>query len=468
MKRQHEGRDSEYTKRRRATYEQSERPRKRSSPDDAKSLPTRAHLYNERFPYFRKPAEIGHFSIDANRAFFNDDRQLKYYFPPKDPRRIDFDLRKGYDIFIKKNEDHKDRLDLLLKWILANRDKFELHSKSHNSSSGKDEKSEEDAKEEGNSRTKQSDGQSIEEKTQGTQENAQGTKEDEERVQKEEDEEKVQKEERNQKTYNLNTDFVTWRGHLTKILCTPYENRDGWLMAVSLYNGTYYMSEVETEEAKQQRESMTDKHKEMTYWGVKFEQYVTSVDGETSPDTEEAVNNIDGYCAVVRTRLNSHSLVFSGEVDCCESPKHRTQSGYIELKTSREMDTDRQYRNFKRFKLLKWWAQSFLPGVPRIICGFRDDDGRVVRLQNYDTLKIPDLCKADYNSWNPAVCFTFCDKFLSFVKSVVKRDDPRVVYLFEWNPTSAMVTFTVHEEPEHCFLREWYLDSTTEETSTSE
>lgn len=71
----------------------------------------------------------------------------------------------------------------------------------------------------------------------------------------------------------LDSDFVTWRGHLTKLLTTPYETREGWLLAVTRFRGTLYISEVETEVAQRERENRTEKHEEMMYWGYKFEQY---------------------------------------------------------------------------------------------------------------------------------------------------------------------------------------------------
>lgn len=71
----------------------------------------------------------------------------------------------------------------------------------------------------------------------------------------------------------LDVDFVTWRGHLTKLLTTPYETREGWLLAVTRFRGTMYISEVETEAARRERENRTERHDEMMYWGYKFEQY---------------------------------------------------------------------------------------------------------------------------------------------------------------------------------------------------
>lgn len=71
----------------------------------------------------------------------------------------------------------------------------------------------------------------------------------------------------------LDADFVTWRGHLTKLLTTPYETQEGWLLAVTRFKGTLYISEVETEAARKACQTRTAKHEEMMYWGYKFEQY---------------------------------------------------------------------------------------------------------------------------------------------------------------------------------------------------
>ena len=46
-----------------------------------------------------------------------------------------------------------------------------------------------------------------------------------------------------------------------------------------------------------------------------------------------------------------------------------------------------------RYKAIKWWAQSFMVGIEKIVCGFRDDDGIVHRLQNYTVQDLPKYCK---------------------------------------------------------------------------
>ena len=75
--------------------------------------------------------------------------------------------------------------------------------------------------------------------------------------------------------FSLNTDFISWRGHFTKFLTTPYEKKEPWKMAVTKCNGTIFISEVETEKGKNDRLKRPPRQQEMCYWGYKFEDYVT-------------------------------------------------------------------------------------------------------------------------------------------------------------------------------------------------
>jgi hypothetical protein len=68
---------------------------------------------------------------------------------------------------------------------------------------------------------------------------------------------------------------------------------------------------------------------------------------------------------------------------------------YVELKTSALL-TERRQHSFERYKLLKFWAQSFLLNVPTIVVGFRTDDGQVKKLQAFKTLEIPKLVRGKH------------------------------------------------------------------------
>ncbi len=73
------------------------------------------------------------------------------------------------------------------------------------------------------------------------------------------------------------------------------------------------------------------------------------VDGNTPPDTSEAVDNHEAYCIVVKSTLDSHRLLFSGEVDCCLYGSNRgPPAHYIELKTSRNWYSPNNEKNFYR------------------------------------------------------------------------------------------------------------------------
>ena len=59
------------------------------------------------------------------------------------------------------------------------------------------------------------------------------------------------------------------------MLCSPYNKSEPWKMAATLHNGTIYLSEIETEEAKERTERQTPREQQYCYWGVKFEDYMT-------------------------------------------------------------------------------------------------------------------------------------------------------------------------------------------------
>ncbi|RCH99426.1 Protein rai1, partial [Rhizopus stolonifer] len=74
---------------------------------------------------------------------------------------------------------------------------------------------------------------------------------------------------------DLSVDIVTWRGILTKILCTPYSRKEPWEFRATRYKDTIYIEEQVTEEKKRQESQATDRQKRMSYWGYRFETLCT-------------------------------------------------------------------------------------------------------------------------------------------------------------------------------------------------
>ncbi|XP_073894594.1 decapping and exoribonuclease protein isoform X3 [Macaca fascicularis] len=260
-------------------------------PRPAPSLPTDPALYSGPFPFYRRPSELGCFSLDAQRQYHGDARALRYYSPPPtNGPGPNFDLRDGYpDRYQPRDEEVQERLDHLLCWLLEHRGRLE-------------------------------------------------------------------------------------------------------------------------------------------------------------------------------GRLGSHPLLFSGEVDCTDpqTPSTQPPTCYVELKTSKEMHSPGQWRSFYRHKLLKWWAQSFLPGVPNVVAGFRNPEGFVSSLKTFPTMKMFDYVRNDRDGWNPSVCMNFCAAFLSFAQSTVVQDDPRLVHLFSWEP-GGPVTVSVHRDAPYAFLPIWYVEAMTQD-----
>ena len=86
---------------------------------------------------------------------------------------------------------------------------------------------------------------------------------------------------------------------------------------------------------------------------------------------------------------------------------------WVELKTSEEILDDKKAVKFER-KLLRMWAQSFLLGVPKIIVGFRNKEGVLLRLEEMETQSIPGSVKRKgRQTWDGNTCINFTASFLN-------------------------------------------------------
>lgn len=136
------------------------------------------------------------------------------------------------------------------------------------------------------------------------------------------------------------------------------------------------------------------------------------------------VNANEEYCSIVQLTLDKCRLLMAAEIDCvAESPvggpNDKVGAGYVELKTSKQIASSRDMETYERHKLLKFWLQSFLAGVPSIVVGFRDDAGIVRELKSYETKTLHRLARGkapggkDY--WNPTACFNFGKSVLDWL-----------------------------------------------------
>lgn len=172
----------------------------------------------------------------------------------------------------------------------------------------------------------------------------------------------------------------------------------------------------------------------MQYWGYKFETLSTlprpwadCTRAEIESRESETVNNYAQYCSIVRTGIGNHTLILAGEVDAVLGRKpdegDEGEIPYIELKTSEDFHhrDDKSALRFER-KMCRFWAQSFLLGVPRVVVGFRNRDGRLQRVEEWKTLSIPGVVKRGRGTWDGNACINFTAKFLDFLREVVRGE----------------------------------------------
>ncbi|KIW20581.1 hypothetical protein PV08_01156 [Exophiala spinifera] len=308
----------------------------------------------------RRPREIAYFSYDEDHKFRLDASSLRYYYPPTLP----CDLSKGFDSFRQLDDTADDHLDGLLEAIIA-----------------------------------------------------------------------YEKE----KSAKTEIDIVTWRGMMTKILVVPYSKLDDWEMNATLFQGTIFIEENHTKKLSSRQEQFTPAARPnntsqdiMSFWGYKFEtisllpepwSVVSREEIESRED--QVVSNYAQYCSVVRTGLGKVKIIIGGEVDAVldYKPEDKSQPiNWVELKTTAAVVNEREQVKFER-KLLKFWAQSFLLGVPKIVVGYRSPQGVLERLEELETQTIPDKVrqKGKY-LWDGQICINFAASFLEWLKGVITED----------------------------------------------
>eukprot|EP00249_Psilotum_nudum_P018035 c26609_g1_i1 orf=458-1690(-) len=203
------------------------------------------------------------------------------------------------------------------------------------------------------------------------------------------------------------------------ILGTVYNRSEAWEMGVHKRLGTVYLDVHKLPEGHQ-----SERQRRMCYWGYSFEQLATDDCIHKANEVDCVVDANVEYCALIKTKLGAHRIIMGAEIDCYDISRDGKRR-YIELKTCREIDS-RTVNRFEKEKLLKFWIQSFLAGIPKIVCGFRDDDGKITRVEVMGTKEITQRVKQK-NFWQGGVCLAFADRVLCWLYGTVKEDKDYVL-----------------------------------------
>ncbi|MBW0525939.1 hypothetical protein O181_065654 [Austropuccinia psidii MF-1] len=214
------------------------------------------------------------------------------------------------------------------------------------------------------------------------------------------------------------TQIITWRGLMAKLSSSIYESSSSetWQMNVMLVNGTIYIEDAF--EFPKPPEPIIP-----TYYGYSYETLMTNKKFQN-------VNTNSEWGCIVKTNLNGIKIILSGEVDCVRpealdaiqgKPPSTTNIDpieFIEIKNVSKLTNDRQRWTMHRFKMLKFWLQSFLLGTPLVHVGFRDQEGIVCETTSYKTEEIPKIVKRDCapaGRWSATLCLENGFKILSFL-----------------------------------------------------
>ena len=226
--------------------------------------------------------------------------------------------------------------------------------------------------------------------------------------------------------------FVTYRNNLNKLLATLHCPSDDWCIGVKrLTDQRWLLSVRDTRRRRDEELSQSDAQRLMSYFGYRFEALCTGHDPSTPIDAN------DEYVGLFNCKLGDHRLAVAAEIDCVDD-----SGTYVELKTNKLLASKRLVGTFERFKMFKFWVQSYLVGVPRVIVGFRDED-ELRKGQAFDTLELPGLAAAGAQgrpSWRPQACLGFADAVLEWLRAALDAADGDA-YVVTYDPEARAISF---------------------------
>ena len=183
---------------------------------------------------------------------------------------------------------------------------------------------------------------------------------------------------------------------------------------------------MEDDKSSKSDEKRYPKQAMYTYWGHRFEHIVmTSTESKDTLESraKDPVNTWREFGVVFRSKLGGHRLIFGAEVDGLDEDGE----SYVELKTGRILKDPAQYATFYQQKLMTFWAQSFLAGIPKILIGFRSDRGIVKSIEYIDVNEIPRITRGKV-TWCPETMLSFGITFLDWLSERMRQVEEDCVF----------------------------------------
>lgn len=235
-----------------------------------------------------------------------------------------------------------------------------------------------------------------------------------------------------------NCNVVSFRNNFNKMFLTPLNPEKGWVVDACALQG---LPTVFLDIRAEEHETYPNEDLYM-YYGYKFEALATGQHG--------AVDSTSEFGMVVSTTLGDLNIMLGCEIDCYDPSTvaegcRPELKDCLELKTSRFPASDRQRQNAQRFKYPKWWLQSCLGGIRRIVVGYWKEDGVLNSVQSLDTHALPELALQGLKGyhrrqiWKPDRLLSFGLELLQWIRSsAAERRDEHL--RFRYVPGNKTVT----------------------------
>ncbi|PNW80989.1 hypothetical protein CHLRE_07g338400v5 [Chlamydomonas reinhardtii] len=254
------------------------------------------------------------------------------------------------------------------------------------------------------------------------------------------------------------TSVVTFRNNLNKLLLTPLQPKDPWVID-AVWCGSCLYLDIVKRPGQQQHTPGTDPDR-FTYYGYKFEALATE-----APDQQSGgvVDSTGEFAIMVQMRLGRHCVTMAAETDAWDPPPpglavpedgSADYVGYVELKTFVIPLGERAHERLLRDKYPRWWLQSYLAGVPTLVLGGRDRGGVITEVSRLPVTRLPAMAAEAGVPFDAARMLRFGDAALDrMCEAAASR--PGEHWRFEYDPARCVITGAVVPEgklPERVML----------------
>ncbi|KAH8416225.1 hypothetical protein KR222_011643, partial [Zaprionus bogoriensis] len=256
-------------------------------------------------------------------------------------------------------------------------------------------------------------------------------------------------------------DIVCSREVLQLLMCSPYDYKLNWAIAVSKYRNTIFMCQVPHQRqaaAPSVDYDLLKKNIKLAWLKKLRQNCLLAMDNNiVLPGGYHSRQESGQYYGVFNMDICGIRLLFDAPVFAqqCQNSFIGVPKTFVDLQLRSDTMNRAEWTAHNRSEVLVWWVQCFLVGIDHIYIAYHDDEGTVHRIKNTAVRELWEECK---NDWSPNLCANFLARFLGTVKKLLLPvNSASSVYLFEYDAKNGHISYKVTEEcNEHSFIPDWF------------